>query len=68
MKKLCLVLVVVLVLTVGGCGVVRTPQERWRLSRQVEEMNLRELVDDWDYFWLYERCSGMSYWTPMFGD
>jgi hypothetical protein len=59
-------LVFALLLLVGimsGCGLVSTYPERERRYAAITNMNLREAVDDWDTFWLYDRPSYLTYWN-----
>jgi hypothetical protein len=48
-----------------GCpGLVDTPHERALRYALITDINCKEAVDDWDFFWLYDRQSDMSYWNP----
>ncbi len=62
MKRIALV-VVLLASMLGGCGLVSSYQDRERRYYFVTGYNLREAVDDWDFFWLYDRPSYLTYWN-----
>jgi PAS domain-containing protein len=48
-----------------GCpSLVDTPQERNRHLALITDVNLKEAVDDWDFLWLYDRESHITYWNP----
>lgn len=48
-----------------GCpGLVDTPQERNRRLALVTDVQCHEIVDDWDFIWLYDRASYLTYWNP----
>ncbi|KPK84440.1 MAG: hypothetical protein AMJ81_05545 [Phycisphaerae bacterium SM23_33] len=46
----------------AGCGMVDSYGEREQRYKNITDMQLRMAVDDWDYFWLAERPSYLSYW------
>ena len=52
-----------LVGVLSGCGWYSTSQERQRRYSETTNLNLRESVDDWDYFWLADRPSYLTYWN-----
>ncbi len=62
MKRMLLLALLALGFFVTGCGVVDTYAQRERRYCYITEYNLREAVDDWDYFWLADRPSYMTYW------
>lgn len=62
MKRL-LVALLLLVGVLSGCGLVSTCEERERRYCTITCLNLRESVDDWDFFWLYDRPSYLTYWN-----
>ncbi|MHC4981678.1 MAG: hypothetical protein ACYTF6_00730 [Planctomycetota bacterium] len=73
MKKALLLLVVAAFIMsfVSGCqghGVVDTYQDRMLRYRQINDLQARMLVDDWDYLWLYERNTFLSEWYPRVGN
>ncbi len=59
-------LFVVLLVGIGalaGCaGVVRTADERNNVIRRSIEMDLHQLADDWDTFWLQDRQYRLTRW------
>ena len=61
MKRL-LMLLVVWALTVGGCGMVDTYRQRENRYLNITGFQARQAVDDWDYFWLYDRPSRLTEW------
>ena len=63
MRKL-LALVILLAGTfLAGCGLVNaTYAERERRYRHITHYQARMIVDDFDYFWLAERPSYLTYW------
>lgn len=61
MKPL-VILVLLVAVCLVGCGLVHTPQERHRRYRTITKLNARMIVDDWDYFWLADRPSHLTYW------
>lgn len=47
----------------AGCATVTmTPEENLRHTRQVFELDLRELADDWNYVWLTDRQCRLTRW------
>jgi hypothetical protein len=58
-----LVAFLLLVGVLSGCGLVSTYQEREQRYRAITNYNLREAVDDWDFFWLADRPSYLTYWN-----
>jgi hypothetical protein len=55
-------------LSVSGCGLVDSAQERQNRYAQITNLQFRMLVDDWDYFWLYDRNSQLTQWHPRVGN
>jgi hypothetical protein len=45
-----------------GDGVVATRRERQERTKRNFDMDMRQLTDDWDYFWLDEQQSRLSRW------
>lgn len=46
-----------------GCnGVVKNYDERMNTYGRVLDMDTRQLVDDWDYFWLADRQYRLTKW------
>ena len=62
MKRLCLLLVLCVAVFAIGCGVVDTYAERERRYDHMIDHAAREMVDDWDLFWLADRPLYLSYW------
>ena len=70
MKKVSILLLVFLCMgaVLAGCtGVAEGPAERHRRFDQINEANWRQAVDDWDYFWLYDRNMRMTWYHPRIG-
>lgn len=69
MKKFLLSLVLFTGLLVGltGCTVVETPEEHSRRLGVQLEIQMREIVEDFDYVWLFERESRLTMWHPRVG-
>ncbi|MFP4105771.1 MAG: hypothetical protein ACLFVU_06720 [Phycisphaerae bacterium] len=68
MKKLLMGFVLALVGLSAGCsGMVDTPAERERRFSQINELNQRMIVDDWDYLWLQDRNSRLNEWHVHVG-
>jgi hypothetical protein len=64
MRK-CVLLTLIFGLSVfAGCGagVVKTPDERMNTYRQVLNMDMRQLADDWDTLWLADRQYRLTRW------
>ena len=52
----------------SGCsGMVDSGTDRWSRMQQIDDIQRRQLVDDWDYFWLNDHNSRMSYWHASVG-
>lgn len=48
---------------ITGCaGVVKTPEDRSNIYAQVLDMDMRQLNDDWDAFWLADRQYRLTRW------
>ena len=69
MKNLMMLLVIVMAgsFLFSGCGLTDSRAERSRRIEQITELQMKMLVDDWDYLWLYERNSRMSEWHYRVG-
>jgi uncharacterized protein YceK len=61
MKRL-IVLVALLGAFLAGCGLVHSHEERKRRYKSITQLQARMIMDDWDYFWLAERPSYLTYW------
>jgi uncharacterized protein YceK len=69
MRALLLTLVLAVGALLAGCtGVVDTPKQRWNRYVAITDYNARQGVDDWDYLWLYDRPSYLSYWYVRYAD
>ncbi len=69
-------LLILLVLVLGSCfllgckppaTLVESGYERNRRIRHISELQLKMLVEDWDYLWLYERNASTTQWRPWVG-
>jgi len=64
---------IVLVLAAGmllasGCVTTNeTADVRDLRLEQISDLQMRMLVEDWDYFWLFERNAGTTQWHPWVG-
>jgi len=70
MKSLLIAAVLVLCTFVVGCncpGLVDTRAERRNRQELIVNLNTRMMVDDWDFFWLMDRNSYLTYWHPRVG-
>ena len=67
MKKQLLLLVLMLGSLLAGCGLVNSSADRERQYRQINNIQARMFVDDWDAIWLYEKNSGLTQWHPRVG-
>jgi len=71
MKKILLLLAVLVCITtlMSGCeGMADSYSDRMRRYKHIDDLQTRMLVDDWDYFWLYERNTYLSEWYPRVGE
>lgn len=55
-------MVVVLVGLTGCNGMVKTYDDRLSMYSQVLDTDARQLVDDWDTFWLADRQYRLTEW------
>jgi len=62
MKKLLLTLVLVAMVLSAGCGMVDSYEQRARRIDQVNDLQWRMFVDDWDYLWLQEKNTRLNEW------
>ncbi|MDY6912848.1 MAG: hypothetical protein SVT52_00080 [Planctomycetota bacterium] len=68
MKTLLMVIVLAVgSLLVAGCTLMDTAEQRNRRVGQTADFQNRMLVEDWDYFWLFERNSRLTQWHPRTG-
>ena len=45
-----------------GSGMVKTRAERFNSYRQVFNMDMRQMADDWDMIWLADRQYRLTRW------
>jgi len=64
---LVLVMAMVASLFATGCTVTESQETRNRRHKLINDLQLRMLVEDWDYFWLYEQNSALNRWHPWVG-
>jgi len=64
---LAIVCVVLAVSVLTGCTVTEDVGARKRRISQVNDLQMRMLTEDWDYFWLYERNTSLTQWHPRVG-
>lgn len=50
-----------------GSTLVETACERQARIAMQTNLNCREALEDWDYFWLNERTSRLTQWHPYVG-
>jgi len=69
MKRLLVWLLLAVVFLSGlGCATVtESTGDRTRRISQISDLQMRMLVEDWDYFWLFERNSTLTSWHPWVG-
>ncbi|MCK4601072.1 MAG: hypothetical protein KAU28_01315 [Phycisphaerae bacterium] len=68
MKKILILLVVLTGLILAGCaGSIDTASERKTRIKNINAMNARMLVDDWDFFWMQDCSSQLMEWHTKFG-
>jgi len=76
MKKLLVLIVLLWIglgMTAGGCAskqpftVAETADEVQRRDARITNLQLRMLLEDWDYFWLYDRSVQLSRWHTWVG-
>ncbi len=47
----------------AGCATVsKTPEENLTTQRQIAELDLRQVADDWNLIWLADRQSRLTRW------
>ena len=54
-KWLLLVLLAPLALATGCATVAKTPQENAATHRQIVELDMRQIADDWNLIWMTDR-------------
>ncbi len=46
-----------------GCATVaKTPEENLTMYRQIAELDIRQMADDWNLIWLADRQSRLTRW------
>lgn len=72
MKKFLLILLLVIGPVLAGCsrnsGLVESSDERNQRLAAVSDIHERQLVDDWDEFWLYDENLHLSDWHVFLGE
>ncbi len=78
MKKTALLLTILAATFLGGCdvntpthnggrGMVDAPRDRQRRVAACNDYYSRQLMDDWDLLWLYDRNTNLSEWKIYIG-
>ena len=67
MKNVLIVLVLLAGAFLTGCGLTDSLEERERRYSQITDLQLRMLVDDWDYVWLMDQNSNLTEFHPRVG-
>lgn len=62
MRKLVILVAIVGLVAVAGCGVTRSSHEIRNVVKQSLDMDMRQLVDDWNMLWLADRQSRRTRW------
>jgi len=62
MKRMLVLLALLVGMMMGCSGMVSTHKEQARRYRTIVNIDMRQIVDDWDYFWLADRPMYLSYW------
>jgi len=70
MKRLLILLALLVGTFMSGCaaGLVDSGPERSRRIRNTWALELRQMNDDWDSFWLVDKPSRMTYWHVREGN
>ena len=67
MKTLLMVVVLFLAGVMVGCTSVETSREHFQRMWLEEELHARNMVEDWDFFWLADRNSRLTGWHARMG-
>ena len=67
MKNFLFILALLVAAAFTGCTLVETAHERRAKIAHQGSLQLRMLVDDWDYLLLRERNSNLTYYHPRVG-
>ena len=62
MRKLLILVAIVGLASIAGCGVTRSSQEIRNVNMQALDMDMRQIVDDWNMLWLADRQSRLTRW------
>jgi excinuclease UvrABC helicase subunit UvrB len=62
-----LVLVLLAVVCISGCSTPETYSERVFRISQSQQLDMRMIIDDFDYVFLLERNSSLSKWHQRLG-
>ncbi len=62
MRKLVILVALVGLAAAAGCGVTRSSTEIRNVVKQNLDMDMRQLVDDWNMLWLADRQSRRTRW------
>jgi hypothetical protein len=70
MKKLFMLLTLLIAVFLVGCqhGLVHSYGERKQRYRAIADLQNRMAVDDFDFFWLADRPTYLTYWYVREGD
>lgn len=73
MKKLLVILILCSVMVTAGCATSNHPtlvdsaQEREFRISQIDDFQMRMIIDDWDRIWLRNSCSKLTAWSVHVG-
>ena len=78
MKKAALLLTILATTFLGGCdvntlthnggrGMVDAPGDRQRRIATIDDYYSRQLMDDWDLLWLYDKNCNLTDWKIYIG-
>jgi hypothetical protein len=67
MKTLLVAMLLSLGILLGGCTMTETPTERNQRIVRGADIQSREMVEDWDVFWLVDRPTYLSPWYVRTG-
>ena len=62
MRKLFILVALVGLAAVSGCGVTRSSAEIRNIAKQSIDMDMRQMVDDWNMLWLIDHQSRLTRW------
>ncbi|RPI62219.1 MAG: hypothetical protein EHM48_04435 [Planctomycetaceae bacterium] len=68
MKSLLMIAVLAMGTLLAGCDtLIESSQERSRRINLQNNLQMKMIVEDWDYLWLQERNSRLTQWHPYLG-